>query len=53
MGWRLPLLGFTRRDQVENPVDFQAERAKELLRKWERVYLEMGFGFGMELKREE
>ena len=29
MGCKLPLLGLTRRGQVEAPVVFQAERARE------------------------
>jgi hypothetical protein len=46
VGWRLPLLGLTRRDQVEAPADFQAERASEWKRRSERESSESGRGGG-------
>lgn len=36
VGWRLPLLGLTRRDQTERAEDFQAERERESKRRLER-----------------
>lgn len=52
MGCKLPLLGLTLRDQVEKPVVFQAESARESNRNCEMVDFEMGLGEGRERKRE-
>lgn len=46
MGWRLPLLGLTRSDQVETPADFQADRAREWKRRLERESSESDCGGG-------
>jgi len=46
VGCRLPLLGLTRSDQVERPVDFQAESAREWKRSAERESTVSGSGGG-------